>query len=109
MTKKHLGELEQMVMLAVLQADEDAYGTKLLGVLQERGDRKVSPGALYSTLDRLEGKGMLASTYGDPEPGRGGKAKRFMQVTPAGAEALRAARSTWARMSEGLDEILEEG
>jgi hypothetical protein len=52
---------------------------------------------------------MLASTFGDPEPGRGGKAKRFMQVTPAGAEALRAARLSWTRMSEGLDEVLGEG
>lgn len=108
MTKKHLGELEQMVILAVLQAAEEAYGVNLLAVLEERGGRKVSPGALYSTLDRLEGKGMLTSAYGDPEPGRGGKPKRFMSVTPAGSKALRAARSSWARMSEGLDEVLGE-
>lgn len=108
MTKKHLGELEQMVMLAVLQSGEDGYGLKLLDILHERGGRKVTPGALYSTLDRLEGKGMLASTFGDPEPGRGGKPKRYMRVTPEGAEALRVARAAWTRMAEGLEEVLGE-
>lgn len=108
MTKKKLGELEQMVMLAVLQSGDDAYGLNLLGVLQDRGGRRVTPGALYSTLDRLEGKGMLASRFAEPEPGRGGKPKRFVRVTPAGAEALRKARSAWTRMSEGLEEMLGE-
>lgn len=108
MTKKHLGELEQMVMLAVLQSEDDAYGLKLLNTLHERGGRRVTPGALYATLDRLEGKGMLTSQFADPEPGRGGKPKRFMSVTPAGAKALREARVAWTRMSEGLEEILGE-
>ena len=60
----YLGELEQMVLMAILQRGEDAYGLAVLRELQERGGRKVSPGVLYATLDRLEGKGVLASRFG---------------------------------------------
>lgn len=104
---KHLGELEQMVLMAVLQLKDNAYGTTVLGELSERGGRTVSPGALFATMDRLEGKGFVSSELGDPTPGRGGKRKRFLTVTPTGIAALQEARSAWARMSEGLDEVLQ--
>jgi PadR family transcriptional regulator PadR len=111
MTKKtpYLGELEQMVLLAILQLNGNAYGTNILSEMGERGGRKVSPGALYATLDRLEGKGVVTSRFADPAPGRGGKPKRFMAVTPEGKTALQAARAAWTRMSEGLDGILGDG
>jgi DNA-binding PadR family transcriptional regulator len=104
---KHLGELEQMVLMAVLQLKDDAYGTSVIRELSERGRRNVSPGALFATIDRLEGKILVESTLGEPTPGRGGKRKRFLTVTAAGIAALRDARSAWSRMSEGLEEILE--
>lgn len=99
----YLGELEQMMLLAILQLDDDAYGLNILRELEERAGRKVSPGALYATLDRLEGKGAVASRFADPVPGRGGKPKRFMTVTEKGRAALQAARTAWARMAEGLE------
>jgi DNA-binding PadR family transcriptional regulator len=105
--KKHLGELEQMVLMAVLQLKDGAYGTNVLRELSERGGRKVSPGALFATIDRLEGKGLVTSNLGDPTPGRGGKRKRFLTVTPKGVAELQGAREAWARMSEGLDEVLQ--
>ena len=105
--KKHLGELEQMVLMAVLQLKDGAYGTSVLKELSERGGRKVSPGALFATMDRLEGKGLVASRLGDPTPGRGGKRKRFLTATPEGIAALRDARNAWVRMSEGLEEVLQ--
>ena len=105
--KKYLGELEQMVLMAVLQLEDDAYGTTVLNELSERGGRKISPGALFATIDRLEGKGMVRSELGDPTPGRGGKRKRFLEVTPSGISALQEAREAWTRMSEGLDEVLQ--
>ncbi len=105
--KKHLGELEQMVLMAVLQLKDGAYGTNVLKELSDRGGRKVTPGALFATMDRLEGKGLVASRLGDPTPGRGGKRKRFLTVTPEGIAALRDARSAWDRMSEGLGEVLQ--
>jgi PadR family transcriptional regulator PadR len=101
-----LGELEQMVLLAILQRSGDAYGLAILRELDERAERRVSPGAIYATLDRLEDKGAVSSRFADPTPGRGGKPKRFMTVTAEGLAALRAARTAWTRMAEGLDEIL---
>jgi len=102
----YLGELEQMVLMAILRLDGDAYGLNILRELNERAGRKVSPGALYATLDRLEGKGAVRSRFADPDPGRGGKPKRFMAVTAGGKAALRAARVAWTRLSEGLEGIL---
>ncbi|UCG89256.1 MAG: PadR family transcriptional regulator [Gemmatimonadota bacterium] len=105
--KKHLGELEQMVLMAVLQLKDDAYGTSVMNELSDRGGRRVSPGALFGTMDRLEAKGFVVSRLGDPTPGRGGKRKRYLTVTQKGLAALRDARSAWVRMSEGLEEVLQ--
>jgi DNA-binding PadR family transcriptional regulator len=105
MKRKHLGELEQIVLLAVLQLKGGAYGTAILKELEQRGGRRVSPGALFATLDRLEEKGMVTSRLGDPTPGRGGKRKRFMEVTSRGVAALGEAREAWARMAEGLEGV----
>lgn len=105
----YLGELEQMVLLAILQLGPDAYGLSILRELADRGGRKVTPGAVYATLDRLEGKGVVTSRFAEPTPGRGGKPKRFMEVTTTGRAALRAARLAWKRMSEGLDEAVVGG
>ena len=104
-----LGELEQMVLMAILQLGGDAYGLNILRELADRAERRVSPGALYATLDRLEGKGAVTSRFADPDPGRGGKPKRFMAVTVEGKSALQAARAAWTRMSQGLDGILGDG
>lgn len=105
----YLGELEQMMLLAILQLDGGAYGLAIQRELEDRAGRSVSPGSLYATLDRLEGKGVVRSRFAEPEPGRGGKPKRFMSVTEEGREALQAARSAWQRMSEGLEGVLGGG
>jgi DNA-binding PadR family transcriptional regulator len=106
--KKYLGELEQMVLMAILQLKDDAYGLNIVRELRDRGGRNVSPGALYATLDRLEGKGVVTSRFAEPAPGRGGKPRRYLTVTAAGVETLQKARLAWRRLAEGLDEILEE-
>ena len=102
----YLGELEQMILLAVLQLGDGAYGTNVIEELNRRADREVSRGALYVTLDRLEEKGMISSSVGDPTSGRGGRPKRLLQVTHAGMESLRKSRATWMRLWEGLDSVL---
>jgi DNA-binding PadR family transcriptional regulator len=104
----YLGELEQMILLAVLQLNGEAFGTNVLQELSERVGRTVSRGALYVTLDRLEEKGMLTSQLGDPTPRRGGKPKRYLTVTPAGLAAVRRSRTAWLQLWEGLDSILEQ-
>ena len=108
MTKgKHLGELEQLVLLAILQLENNAYGLNVMREMKERAGRHVSRGALYAVFDRLEGKGIVVSSFGDPVPGRGGKPRRYLSVTPEGIAALQEARSAWHALSEGLGEILE--
>ena len=99
----YLGELEQLVLWAVLRLAGDGYGTTILEEINERADRRVTPGALYATLDRLEAKGMIESRLADPEAGRGGRRKRYLTVTPEGAGALDRTRREWIRMWEGLN------
>ena len=100
--RTYLGELEQMVLWAVLRLDGEGYGASLIRELTDRVDRRVSTGALFATLDRLEDKGMLVSTLADPEPGRGGRRKRLMAVTEEGRLALARTQREWRAMWEGL-------
>jgi PadR family transcriptional regulator PadR len=97
-----LGEFELMVLLAVLQAGESAYGSAILHELQERSGRAVARGALYVTLDRLEAKGYLASRTDDATPARGGRPRRYYTVRSLGLESLRNSLEALARMREGL-------
>lgn len=103
----YLGELEQMVLWAILRLDGTAYGTPLMEELEDRAHRTVTPGALYATIDRLEEKGVIESRLADPEPGRGGRRKRYLSVTARGREALRQARATWTRLWDGLEEVVQ--
>jgi len=101
-TAGFLGELEQMVLLAVRRLGDDAYGLGVVDVLEKRVGRAVSRGAVYVTLDRLEEKGLLTSRLGDSVPGRGGRPRRLLAVTPAGVDALADARRAWQNLWEGL-------
>jgi PadR family transcriptional regulator len=104
-----LGEFEQMVLLAVLQAAHesgDAYGVNVHAELESRTKRRVARGAVYMTLDRLEKKGLLASYLTAPTAERGGRAKRCYRVTKPAMAALRASRRMLLRLWEGL--LVEE-
>lgn len=98
-----LGEFEQMVLLAVVQLEDRGYGMSIRREIQARTGRDVSIGAVYSTLDRLEQKGLVASWEGDATPVRGGRARRHFRMTPDGAESLHQARSMMDRMWDGVD------
>ena len=95
-----LGEFEQLVLLAVMRLGENAYAVPVRQEIEERTSRRVARGALYVTLDRLEEKGYLKSWLADPTAERGGRAKRFYEVKPAGVKALEyswtALRAMWA-------------
>jgi PadR family transcriptional regulator PadR len=103
MGRDHLGELEQIVLLAVLRTGLNAYGVPIRQEIEERTGRSLTVGALYRTLDRLEQKGYVASWFGDPTPERGGRSKRYFKVRPAGLRALRASRDALAAMWDGLE------
>lgn len=98
----YLGEFEQLILLALVRLGADAYGVTIRDMLRERAGRVASFGAIYSTLRRLERKGLVVSSFGDPAPVRGGRAKKFVAVTPRGRVALREARRASGRMAEGL-------
>lgn len=98
-----LGEFEQIVLLAALRLGDDAYGVTILSEIAARTDRNPSPGALYTTLHRMEDKGLVTFRDGSPTPERGGRAKRFVTVTPKGRNALATAQAAYRRLMEGLD------
>lgn len=104
----YLGEFEQLVLLAVLRLSEDAHGPAIAGELEERAGRRVSRGALYATLDRLEGKGFLTWSVDAATPERGGQPKRRFAVTPDGLATLRASRQAVRNLEAGLEGVLAE-
>lgn len=95
-----MGEFERAVLLAIVRIGDNAYGVSVRRELENRLHRAISAGAIYTTLDRLEEKGLVSSWLGSPTPERGGRAKRFYRVDSAGFAALNAARdiaaSVWA-------------
>lgn len=109
MGREHLGELEQIVLLAVLRLADDAYGVPIRLEIERRTGRSLTVGALYRTLDRLEAKGYVTSWFGDPTPERGGRSKRYFRVRPLGLRTLRASRDALAAMWEGLDPQVTRG
>jgi DNA-binding PadR family transcriptional regulator len=104
--KPTLGDLEQIVLLALLQLGDEAYGVAVQREIEARTGRNLSLGAIYSTLVRLEEKGLVSTRLGDPTPTRGGRRKKLYAVEPAGREAIRAAMSTLRSMSRGLKPVL---
>src|SRR5580700_5479828 len=98
-----LGTFEQIVLLAVLGLEEEAYGRAVLRAVQAASgdDRRVSAGAVYATLDRVEAKGLLSSRIEKGTPARGGRARRFYRLTQTGASALSDARKTLEKMWRG--------
>lgn len=100
--EEHLGEFEHLVLLAILRLQDDAYAVTIRDEITRHAERPVSFGAVYSTLRRLEGKGYVSSSVGGAEPVRGGRAKKYVRVEPAGLEAVRRSQERIARMSAGV-------
>jgi DNA-binding PadR family transcriptional regulator len=102
-----LGELEQLVILAVLHVGRDAYGVPVHDAIQQRAGRDLTLGTIYKTLARLEEKGLVTSRIGEPTAERGGRRTRCYAVSPAGRRALQASIRTLRNMAAGLDVGLE--
>lgn len=91
--KGYIGEFEELVLLAVASLNEQAYGISIKELIEERTDRRISIGALHSTITRLEEKGLLKSWLGEPTQERGGRRKRYFEVTHQGKVALHEIKS----------------
>jgi DNA-binding PadR family transcriptional regulator len=103
MLPQPLGEFEQIVILAILRLGEDAYGVTIRNEIEKCTEREPSPGALYTTLDRLEAKRLVRSRLGEPTPERGGRSKRYFTVTAKGVQTVSHAIRNYQRLLEGLE------
>jgi PadR family transcriptional regulator, regulatory protein PadR len=101
-TRDYLGEFELLILLSVIHLDDQAYGVPISREIERHRNRAVSVSSVYAALDRLEGKGLVSSSLGDATPERGGRAKRYFQVTQEGLRAVhetrRALNSLWRRL-----------
>lgn len=100
------GELEQMVLLAILRLGEGAFALAIVRELDREAGRHVSRGALYKTLERLESKGHVTWSTEDASPDRGGHPRRLFSVTAEGVAVLRSSRDALFRLWDGLDGVL---
>jgi PadR family transcriptional regulator PadR len=103
-----LGEFEQAVLFAVLHLNDDAYGVTIREEITRRTGRAVSAGAVYTTLERLEARDFVSSSWGDPTPERGGKRKRYFAIAPAGRDALARSYDALRAMARGASARLGE-
>lgn len=92
MSKYHLGEFEEIVMLTVAILQDKAYGLAIIEEIEGRLDRRVSIGSIQTVLRRLEEKGYLSSAFGEATKVRGGKRKRYFTLTSFGQNALEEVR-----------------
>ena len=101
-TPASLGDFEQLILLALVRLGDRAYGVSIHEEIVGRARRDVTIAAVYKTLERLEDKGLIASTIGEPTAERGGRRKKFFRIQPAGRRALRHALASLRRMADGL-------
>jgi PadR family transcriptional regulator PadR len=106
--RSYLGEFELMILLAVLHLGDEAYGVPISRELERHRGRDVSVGSVYAALERMESKGLVASTLGDPTPERGGKAKRYFRLTKAGLGQVRETRRVLTTLWKQLPELKGE-
>ena len=104
MSKENLGEFEEMVLLMIALLKEEAYGLGISDELKKQSGRSATIGAVHATLSRLEDKGLVESSLGEPTKERGGRRKRLFNITAFGKKALLQSKDTkvniWAQIPE---------
>ena len=103
--RSYLGELELLLLLAVIQLGDEAYGVPISRELERHRGGDVSVGSVYAALERLEAKGLVVSSLGDPTPERGGKAKRFFRITREGLRQIHETRSVLTRLWHAIPDL----
>ena len=107
MPRQSLGELELLLLLALMRLGPGAYGAALRQEILARSGRSVSPGAIYPTLDRLEQRGLIRSRPSDPVPERGGRSRRLFELRPTGLRELQRAWRQYALLVRGFERALD--
>jgi DNA-binding PadR family transcriptional regulator len=101
-----VGQFEQIILTAILSLRDEAYGVTIHEKAGELAKpKRISPGAVYVTLDRLEDKGLISSRLSDPTPERGGRSKRYYRLEALGERALEESAETAKRVAEAVEEI----
>jgi PadR family transcriptional regulator PadR len=103
--RSYLGEFELMILLTVIHLGEDAYGVPISREIEKHRGREVSVGSVYAALERLETKGLVASSLGDPTPERGGKAKRYFRITKEGLSQVHETRRVLTRLWQTIPNL----
>lgn len=106
MGRAALGEFEHVVLLAILRLEGDAYAPAILDEIEARTGRPASRGSIYITLDRLEEKGLVRSALAAGPAARGGRPRRYLELTPSGLAALRESREALLSLWSGLERRL---
>jgi PadR family transcriptional regulator PadR len=101
----YLGEFELMLLLAIIHLGEGAYGVPICREIERHRGKEVAVGSVYAALERLEAKGLVSSTLGDPTPERGGKAKRFFQITKQGLRQVHETRRVLTRLWQAIPDL----
>ena len=104
----YLGNFDLMLLLAVLRLGDEAYGVTIAQELEQYTGREVVIASVYARLERLQERGLVTSSLGDPTPERGGRAKRYFSITGAGIGEIRDARRSLMNMWKGLPELKGE-
>jgi PadR family transcriptional regulator, regulatory protein PadR len=102
MARDTLGIFEYQILSMLLRQPCDAYGATIQERIEDTTGRDVSIGALYTSLDRLERKGLVSSWWGEPTAERGGRRKRYYKIEASGVEAVRRTEAMHARFGGGL-------
>ena len=97
-----IGEFEYLILTATARLGEEAYGASIRDAIQQATQRDCSIGALYTTLGRLEKKGLIKTWMGDPTPERGGRSKRLVRITAKGVQAASEFYEAVQRVSGGV-------
>ncbi len=103
--REYLGQLELMVLMAVMRPTQDAYGVQISRDIAEKSGRAVALASVYAALERLERKGFVTSSLGEPTAERGGKARTYFKPTTAGIKEARDAHNTLLRLSRELPSL----
>jgi DNA-binding PadR family transcriptional regulator len=107
MPRQLLTDFELMILLATLRLGDEAYGVEIAREIERTGGRKVLLGAAYAALDRLEERGLVSSTMGEPTAERGGRAKRFFQVAPRGVRMVKDTQQALVALWRDVPQLRE--
>jgi DNA-binding PadR family transcriptional regulator len=104
-SRRYLGQFELMLLLAVIRLGDEAYGVPISRELEANRGQDVSVGSVYAALERLETKGLVVSSLGDPTPERGGKSKRYFRITREGLRQVHATRRVLTRLWQAIPDL----